>query len=176
MTEENDLKCLHEEADTRIIFHLYRSGNERNVLIRASDTDILIILLGNMHQLSAKQIWITAGNKSAAFNCTELFKNLGLDVCKALPFLHAYTGCDFNPSFKGKGKVKPLTILTSSNEYQSTFAQLLHPDDIYDIKKMKSVQKFTNEMYGIKSDDVNRARVTLFNKKYASQKIEGAFF
>lgn len=72
-TEEPEFKCMHQEADTRIIFHLSKSSSDRTVLIRSSDTDILIILLGNMNLLPPKEIWMTAGNRLEAIDCTALF-------------------------------------------------------------------------------------------------------
>lgn len=49
-TEEEQLSCLHEEADTRMIFHLSKCRSPCNVMVKASDTDVLVIILGNMHK------------------------------------------------------------------------------------------------------------------------------
>ena len=38
----------HEEADSSMIFHLNSVTNSSNVVIRTSDTDILVIALGYM--------------------------------------------------------------------------------------------------------------------------------
>lgn len=46
--EETALECCHEEADSRIVFHLNKCKNNSKVLIKASDTDVLIILLDNI--------------------------------------------------------------------------------------------------------------------------------
>ena len=43
-----DLKCCHEEADSRLIFHLGRIFNtypELAVSIRSNDTDVMVLLL-----------------------------------------------------------------------------------------------------------------------------------
>ncbi|CAH1106548.1 unnamed protein product [Psylliodes chrysocephalus] len=45
-------------ADTRIIFHAYKAAPGSRILIKASDTDVLIILLGNMHEISKSEIWL----------------------------------------------------------------------------------------------------------------------
>lgn len=56
------LNCSHHEADTRILFHISKLQENTNVVIRASDTDILIIAVGNMHKLpNGVQIWIETG-------------------------------------------------------------------------------------------------------------------
>lgn len=49
---------------------------------------------------------------------------VGIDVCRALIGMHAYTGCDTVSAFAGKGKAKALKLLTSSKENQDTFLKL----------------------------------------------------
>lgn len=41
----------YEEADTKIIYHACNFTEQSTVVIRASDTDILIIMIGNMAQM-----------------------------------------------------------------------------------------------------------------------------
>ena len=43
--EPNHLQCQHEEADTLVAFHA-NSISSGNVLVRSTDMDVLIILLG----------------------------------------------------------------------------------------------------------------------------------
>ena len=58
---------------------------------------------------------------------TAIGQSLGEDVCKALPRIHALTGCDSTSAFVGKGKRQvmavayPFTGWTSSL-HQSTLA------------------------------------------------------
>ena len=52
----DELVCSNEEADTRLIWHvkhIYESIPDRNIIIRANDTDVglLIILLTHAHAL-----------------------------------------------------------------------------------------------------------------------------
>ncbi|OXU31737.1 hypothetical protein TSAR_007914 [Trichomalopsis sarcophagae] len=48
-----NLTCeAHEEANTKIIFHVCKIEQDLNILIRCSDTDILVIMLGHMENLS----------------------------------------------------------------------------------------------------------------------------
>jgi hypothetical protein len=49
-TEEPLLPCVgHVEADTKIVFHACKLDSDAHVTIRCSDTDILVIMLGNMN-------------------------------------------------------------------------------------------------------------------------------
>ena len=45
-------------------------------------------------------------------------------MCKALPGLHAFTGCDTVSAFAGKGKIRALTMLTANADFKEAFAQL----------------------------------------------------
>ena len=45
ITEPVNLQSRHEEADTLVAFHA-KQAPERNILIRSTDTDVLVILLG----------------------------------------------------------------------------------------------------------------------------------
>ena len=48
-------QCNHEEADTRIVFHV-RHRLERgaeSILVRTVDTDVAVILVGKLHELLA---------------------------------------------------------------------------------------------------------------------------
>ena len=60
------LACSHEEADTRLVWHLkhicetYPDGN---IIVRSCDNDVLGILLAHVSELSA-QIWLDVGLSS----------------------------------------------------------------------------------------------------------------
>ena len=38
-------------------------------------------------------------------------RNLGKQLCEALPGYHAFTGCDYTAPMTGKGKVMPLLLM-----------------------------------------------------------------
>lgn len=42
----------HEEADTKIIYHACKVDSNSKIVIKCSDTDIVIILLGNLHKIT----------------------------------------------------------------------------------------------------------------------------
>lgn len=113
--EETDFTCHHEEVDTRIIFHISKLKVNSNIMIKASDTDILIILLGNIHKFPHLRIWMSSTtfrkNGPNCISCTNLANVLGAEVCRALPAFHAYTGCDYTAAFYQKGKVRPFQLL-----------------------------------------------------------------
>ncbi|XP_053595581.1 uncharacterized protein LOC103568398 isoform X1 [Microplitis demolitor] len=59
-TEEIGYLCDYEEADTRMIFHASRVTPGSKILIKSSDTDVLIILLGNIDKLQQSEIWLAS--------------------------------------------------------------------------------------------------------------------
>lgn len=116
-TEETEFECQHEEADTRIVFHISKVPENSNILVKASDTDVLIILLGNMHKFPNLQIWLPnsaskkCNNKDEVYiNCTDLSIKLGATLCLALSAFDAYTGCDYTAAFFNKGKARPFYL------------------------------------------------------------------
>ena len=52
-TEDTQLWCNHEEADTKMLFHAGHLVAPSNVVIRTADTDVLIIALANLEKLPA---------------------------------------------------------------------------------------------------------------------------
>ncbi|KAL4718228.1 hypothetical protein ACJJTC_015660 [Scirpophaga incertulas] len=59
MTIDEDMTCNnHEEADTKIIHHVCKLDicTKTNVLLKTSDTDVLIIMLGNMDHLQSDDL------------------------------------------------------------------------------------------------------------------------
>eukprot|EP00733_Pompholyxophrys_punicea_P001350 Pompholyxophrys_punicea_v1_NODE_638_length_1541_cov_7.177972.p1 type:complete len:247 gc:universal NODE_638_length_1541_cov_7.177972:1270-530(-) len=99
-------RCNHEEADSRIVVHLKDALTEsRNikVRIRTVDTDIAAILIGKWPQFVqfGSQVWLTLG-MGKHMTCralSDIYEELGEDVCKSLPFFHAFTGCDTVSAF-----------------------------------------------------------------------------
>lgn len=98
----------------KIVFHVCKLDFDAHVTMRCSDTDIFIIMLGNMHAIHDDlkiTMHIGSGNSQRFINSTKLYEKLGTDLCSVLPGFHALTGCDCNPTFYRKGKNKPLQLL-----------------------------------------------------------------
>ena len=50
----------HEEADTRIILHAADCARSRllKVLIRTTDTDVLVLAIAHFHKIEAAELWV----------------------------------------------------------------------------------------------------------------------
>ena len=115
---------VHEEADSLIAFHL--SQSKGNIMVRGTDTDILIILLGMLGK--HKEEGIQGQYGQIVFDCGQGNSRRFIDVTsihlkleenhegfsRALLGLHALTGTDYTASFYKKGKKMPFNILKSS--------------------------------------------------------------
>ena len=98
----------HEEADTLLAFHT--AGLNGSIIVRASDTDILVILIGMLGRhmgtpsQSAMRIIMDygSGNERRYIDISSIAgtlesKQKGLSA--SIPGLHSFTGCDYTSSF-----------------------------------------------------------------------------
>ena len=173
------LSCKHEEADTRIIFHLQhiiQENGDAHVVIRANDTDIFILLAHHLpHFQGSHSVWMDAGHSSTNtrrfINMTSIVHILPRIVCEALPGLHAFTGSDFTASFLNKGKIRPYEIMCKSAVFTACFADLGANQGLSDDEILGTpIEHFVCSMYGrAKITNVNEARLALFQQNYAPQ-------
>ncbi|CAH1110719.1 unnamed protein product [Psylliodes chrysocephalus] len=178
MTKDDLLSCEeHEEADSRIIYHICQINFEADVVIRCSD--ILLILPGNMDHLSASlKLWITMGvvNHQRYVNINHMYNILGNTISKALPGFHAMTGCNYIPAFFRKGKLKPFKLLIKSVYYQLAFQNLATDDEEILKDAFVTLEKFVCHMYGIRNNsNVNDVRFHLFSTTYQSKNFNDNF-
>lgn len=61
-----------------------------------------------------------SNNSLRYINLTKIHDYLG--STQALPAFHAFSGCDYEASFYGKGKKTPFTILKNCNQTRAAFA------------------------------------------------------
>ena len=104
-----------EEADHRMFIHANSVTTPANVVIRARDSDILVIALGVFHCLQNDlNLWLEVGSYSdntlEYINVNELYMHLGRKLCQSLPAFHIFTGSDYTAAFHGKGKHNGATL------------------------------------------------------------------
>ena len=165
----------HCEADALIAF--YASTAVGNILVRASDTDVLVILIGMLGReqrnsgpiADLQRIIMDCGNGnsrryidvSTVVNALES-KQAGLAA--ALPVMNALTGCDYASAFYRKGKVKSLRIL--ENDTKGAFVQFFCNMSVMEPTTLdvKIAEDFVCQFYGLPGEinSVDEARhVTL---------------
>ena len=101
--------CNHHEADTRIIAHAIPADTP--VVVVASDTDILILLVYAYHKFmkeTGRQVQMKIDTERFV-NIKTIAENLPEDAINCLPAYHSITGCDTTSYPFGVGKVRPWT-------------------------------------------------------------------
>lgn len=177
--EVAELAGTHEEADTRIVFHLSKllASDNPTIAVRSSDTDVFVLLLYHISQMCNSQeplVWmdvgLSANNTRRYINISQLVQHVDREVLEALPAFHAYTGSDYTAAFMNKGKMRPFDLMKKNHLFTSAFASLGSSDKIDD-STMSTIEKFTCCMYAMpKLSKVNDVRMALFEKKYAPSK------
>ena len=173
-SEEVAYYVKHEETDTRMIHHVGQLSSGTKVVVRTVDTDVIVTALGCFHQLQDKRIWVESGvqskNNLRYISINQLFHQLEEPLCKALPFYHVFTGCDYTSSFNRKRKIKPFKLLEKNPELQEVFLNLSHSEGISDdIKSI--IESFVCQMYQRKKTSaINQARRGIFVTKYKPKK------
>ena len=100
------LQCQHEEADTIVLAFHANSISSGAILVRSTDTDVLIILLrlaGRSEEINLILDY-GSGNHRRVYWCLRT-------GCRTW---HALTGCDCTSCFLRKGKVRPFQQLDRS--------------------------------------------------------------
>ena len=103
-----ELRSEQEEADTRLLLHAKHASKPPVKACVAFTNSITVPL----YQQCVSQ------HHARYVDIGKIANAIGEDVCKALPGLHAFTGCDSVSAFASIGKVKPLKLLRNKEEFQ----------------------------------------------------------
>ncbi len=123
--------CDHEEADTRIALHLYDAVNQgaTNILVRTVDIDVIATLAGLFFDIhSPINIWVAfgTGKNFRYYSINNICQVLGEEKSRAIPFFHAFSGCDTTSQFHGKAKISAWEAWKSFPQATVAFAHILH--------------------------------------------------
>ena len=137
---EGLMPCNHEEADTRIFLHAV-AGGHKQVIIKANDTDVLVLAVSMfpmLCELGIEKLWISFGQGANHrwIPVQDVCRVIGLKKSKGIPFFHAFTGCDVVSAFRGKGKKAAWQTWNVYPEASPVFTKLsMHPPVIDDKNK-----------------------------------------
>ena len=164
-----ELQCTHEEADTRILLHAKHAADhgESTIIIRSPDSDVTILACHFQNQIPARLLVHKKTKTRTIFlDIPAVVQKAGVQLCDALPGLHAFTGCDTTSSFAGKGKKGPLKLCMINRE-SSQAMSMLGRSFILDGATFKRSERFVCKVYGFSDDhdDVNECRFLLFCSK-----------
>ena len=90
-----ELESNNEEADTRMVLHGKHASNFYDtVIIRSSDSDVLIFFLAMMHNFRSKDIFLIActGSNVRVIHLNKIYNAMSEEVRLCLLGFHAFTG------------------------------------------------------------------------------------
>ena len=160
-----DLSCQQEEADTKMFLcsqYAAHLGFD-SVKIITVDSDVAILALYFQTQLEVSiYLEMGTGSRTKIFNIAS--NTIPDTVKKALPALHALSGCDSTSCFNGLGKVKCLKVMQSDERFLDA-ASLVGEDKNLSSTVKEVLEEFVCKLYGAKQDvEINEARYRLFSK------------
>ncbi len=114
-----------EEADLCLILHAKHAAemNPAAIIIRSSDTDVMVLAIYFQADIHVQLIIQCQSKKRKLINIPAVWHKLGNDVCKALPGLHSFSGCDTTSGFFGKSKAAFFSLLKAD----ATFKLAMQP-------------------------------------------------
>ena len=174
---EGLMPCNHEEADTRIFLHVRHAvaGGHKQVIIKANDTDVLVIAVSMfpmLCELGIEKLWISFGQGASHrwIPVHDVCREIGLEKSKGIPFFHAFTGCDVASAFRGKGKKAAWQTWNVYPEASPVFTKLsMHPP-VIDDEEQNVLEKFVITMYdrSCHATDIDAVRLDMFARKQRS--------
>ena len=168
--------CQHEEADTRLMLHLYHAAQngQRKAYIRTVDTDVIVLAMAHFNQLDLTELWVGLGTGKhfREIPIHVMCEQLGPRRCQSLLLFHAFTGCDVTSFMFGIGKKTAWNAWLSYPRLTDTFIALLEDPETLDLYPghMEHLERFTVLMYSknCNSGSVNEARKLLFTQSLKS--------
>ena len=103
-------QCNQDDADTQVFLHAMQLAKQyKRIMIITVDTDLVVIGLSVFSKLKVEELWIQLGTgiNRKWIPIHAYASQLGENVCRALPFWYAFSGCDTTSQFAGRKKSHP---------------------------------------------------------------------
>ena len=145
------------EVDYRMILHIVDALKKgfNAVTVRENDTDDVIILMAYFPFLLSLcsdltlQIDHSIKPNKTTLNVNNMCANLGMENCLPLLFYHAFSGCDYTPSFFGHGKVSFWDeMIKNMADYRQTFTELSQAPRLVTESQLKVLETYVLRTYG----------------------------
>jgi len=160
------------DADLLIVQTAVAVSADRETIVVADDTDILVLLCHFVNS-NSKAIFMKPesrhGSKEAKFWDIHVMKSiLGDGLCKHLPFIHALLGCDTTSCLFGIGKALAMKKYSQLQQHAEMFCK----PDTSQADIITSGEKALVVIYGGKSSDtLNTLRCHRFVEKMSRSTI-----
>ena len=92
------------------------------MVISSEDTDVFVLALA-FKSFVPSSVYIKCGTQARTryIGITHVVQRHGSEVCRCLPGLHAFTGCDSVSAFSGKGKMTALKLTKRHARFRELF-------------------------------------------------------
>jgi hypothetical protein len=154
-----------------MVLHLHDAALSchRSIMITASDTDVLVIILSNFHRIPDSEIWMLfgVGKHQRYIAVHEIANSLGPMKCRSMSIFHALTGCDVTSFFCGRGKKSAWDTWDVYPDITNMFLELSDAPIELTGNNLNLCERFVILMYDRTSDlmAVNDARRHLFSRR-----------
>ena len=148
-----------EEADSRIIQHAINIGfnDYKEVSIQTVDLGVVVLSLGYANivkDAGVEKFSVVYGSKEKYFDVFDNLSYFGEDICTALSYFHALTGCDTTSSFYQLGKAKfwKTWMKQHNNNNESLTRTFIHLGDQpanIDPNDIDIIAKYIYNCYGL---------------------------
>lgn len=129
----------------------------------------MVLAIAHVSELGIEELWVAfgTGKNFRYIPAHEIAKSLGPDKSKALPVLHAFTGCDTVSTFATRGKKTAWDTWNAFDMATEAFMALSKAPKSIPEKVISIVEHFTILLYDRTSSQLNidQARLELFSKK-----------
>ena len=91
------------------------------IIINSEDMDVFILCIAYKDVIGSEVNLLPKNSKKSRVTYVDISSvcnSLGHSTCRALPALHAFTGCGSVSSFTGRDKISVLKLLIASSSYQ----------------------------------------------------------
>ena len=154
--------------DSSYTLNLIHNGY-KNILVRTIDTDVLVLLISHIGRVELGDVDIHAYliNSEIYYGIRAIIQELESNICRALPFLYALSGCDTVSSFYGKGKCKAYDVSLKSSQKDDlteVFIKLGETPAEVTPNMMNVLESYVLDLYGSKHTTLGAARLDKFNK------------
>ena len=160
--------CQQEEADTRMMLHLYRAAGQGHskAFLMTVDSDVVVLAINIFHQLRLSALWIGYGIDKT---CKDIPIH-HISHCEVLPFFHAFTGCDLVSSMLGIGKKTAWNAWNAYPKVTNTFFVIIQDPSsiILDSLHMRRLERWTVLMYSCDAGLLNDAMKVMFTHSLKS--------
>ena len=129
----------------------------RAVVIPSEDTDVLFLSLALKGFIPCPMLFNCGQQNQTKYTDVSIVgRMLASELCRSLPGLHVFTGCNSVSFLSGKGKVIALNLVKQSKSFETLFQEIGMDWDLTD-ERFAKLQQFTCKMYRstTKTCDVN---------------------